>query len=452
MHMRGHLAYWIAAAILLASGLCAAPAHATESQRGGSVKALSPHKNKHLLGNWGGARQRLQHLGISINLKYLSETAWNVAGGKRIGADYAGEEEAKFGFDLGKLAGLHGMSLHIDLVNRNGRNASTDYVGDQLLQAQEIYGAGGDVLIHLAYAYLEQKLDGGTYDVKAGRIAVLHDFGALPDACDFMALGVCATQPLITNLGFTSYPRATWGANVTMKATRHISLKLGIYEVNPRRGEPSGFYWSFNGTKGAMLPFELDWKTKLGAAGLPGVYKIGGYFDTAHFAEWDTAVNGAPLPLSGLPAKQDQRTGFYLLAQQMVWRTGSKPGQGMTVLAGYVHNRPDNSLFQSFTFIALLDKGLIPGRPNDRAGLSFIHARVSGDLTDAEQLQSALGLPLTNGAPGVQRTEMLVEADYNIAAYPGVGIMPDIQWVIHPDGSTYYPNALVLGLQMKVVF
>lgn len=438
--------YWRTATVLLILGLCIAAARAADAQISPSVKALaaspSPQKAKHLLGDWSGARKRLESLGIAIELKYLSETAWNIAGGKRIGADYAGEEEATFGVDLGKLAGLQGLSLHIDLLNRNGRNASADYIGDHLLHAQEIYGAGGDVLVHLSYAYLEQKLSGGSYDLKAGRMPVIIAFGSLPDACDFMALGICATRPLTANLGFTAYPYATWGANLAVKLAAPLSLKLGIYEVNPRRGEPSGFYWSFNGTRGAMLPVELDWKTKLGAASLPGLYKLGGYFDTANFRNW---------PLNGLP-QESQRTGFYFLAQQMVWRTGAQPGEGLTVLAGYVHNRPDNALFQHFAFIGLLDKGLVPGRPDDRAGLAFVHARVSADLSDAQALQSALGLPLSNGAPGVQSTEMLLEANYDIAAWRGVGIMPDLQWVIHPDGLAHRHNALVLGLQVSVIF
>lgn len=95
---------------------------------------------------------------------------------------------------------------------------------------------------------------------------------------------------------------------------------------------------------------------------------------------------------------------------------------------------------------------MLPSRPDDRAGLSFVYARVSPLLTDVQDLEESLDEPLSNAAPGVQTNEELVELNYNIAAFRGVDLMPDLQWVIHPSGSTRYPDALVLGLQIAVRF
>lgn len=452
MVMRLDRAFGSVSVCLIALMLPCRATRAAGPQTASGVTALSPAQGPRVFDDWGGWRERLHDLGIDVELSYLGETAWNAAGGKRQGVDYAGQEEAKFGFDWGKIAGLHGFSTHIDFINRNGRNASADYVGDNLLHAQEIFGGGGDVAVHLAFFYAEQKFAGGKADVKAGRMAVISDFGYLPDSCDFMALAICATRPLTANVGWTPFPFATWGGNFRVQTADAVSVAAGAYEVNPRKGGRSGFQWSLDGATGAMLPAEIDWKPKLGAAGLPGEYKAGAYIDTSHLPEWDTALDGSPLPATTLPARRSQRTGFYLLAQQMVWRTGSQPGEGLSVLAGYVHNSPETSLFEHFAFIGLLDKGLIPARPDDRAGLSFVHARVSNDLTAAQTLQAELGEPLSNDAPGVQTDEMLVEANYDVSAYPGLEVMPDLQWVIRPSGASRYPDALVLGLQVRARF
>ena len=422
-------------------------------QFSGNIKTLAPGPPGHLFGDWGGSRKTLHNLGINIGLSYLAQLAGNPTGGMRQGVSYVGQVEAKFGFDFGKLAGLHGLSLHVNLINRQGNDLGPEWTGDHLLLSQQVVpAAAGDVLVHLSYAYLEQKLWGNALVLKAGRMAMVDDFGNLPDGCDFMALAICAMRPLNINTDWTAFPHATWGGNVTVNTIHDISLKIGAYEVNPRHGMPSGFYWSLNGAKGVNIPFELDWQPKLGAAGLPGLYKIGGYVDTATFDNWYSAVNGMPLPLTSLPARQTNRTGFYILAQQMLWQHGPKPGDGLTMLAGYVHNSPDNAVFQHFAFIGLLDRGPFPGRPDDRAGLSFVHLRVSPDLTSVQELQSALGQPLSNQASGIQTTEMLLEANYNFVPRPGIGIMPDLQWVMRPDATSRYPNALVLGLQVWVKF
>ena len=53
--------------------------------------------------------------------------------------------------DWAKLAGLTSFSTHLAVVERNGRNASSDDVGDNLDDVQQLYGSGGDVAVHLAY-------------------------------------------------------------------------------------------------------------------------------------------------------------------------------------------------------------------------------------------------------------------------------------------------------------
>ena len=54
-------------------------------------------------------------------------------------------------------------------------------------------------------------------------------------------------------------------------------------------------------------------------------------------------------------------------------------------------------------------------------------------------------MPLSNGAPGVETNEIILEANYHINLHPGLYIMPDLQYIIRPSAASTYPNAWVAG-------
>lgn len=427
---------------------------ASPNQTEANIHALSPQDeiSGDVFGDWGGLRTTLQNLGIGIDLRYISATASVVAGGRRTGIDYAGWEQAIFNLDFGKIAGVQGLTAHADFIHRSGRNASYDLVGDNLFRAQYMWDGTYGTAVFLEYLYLEQKLFNGTLILRAGRMPMILDFGLLPDSCDFMAQAVCATWGIGSTNSFITVPSSSWAGMIDVKVTDDLSFKAGVYQIGTRFGAPTGFYWGLNGATGVSFPMELSYITHLGPNGLPGIIKIGGYVDTSQYDNFYDATNGVPLPLTSAPPRQSRRAGFYALAQQRLWYAKPGTAQGITGLIGYTHNTSDISVFQNFAFVALLDQGIIPSRPNDRAGLSLTWVGVSHALTNVQELQSDLGLPLSNSAPGVQTTEYLLEANYDISVYRGLHIMPDLQYVIHPSGTHAYPNALVLGFMIRARF
>jgi carbohydrate-selective porin OprB len=88
-----------------------------------------PGQQPYIFGDWGGLRTWLNSHGIDLNASYLSESAWDVAGGMARGGTYAGQENLRLSLDWEKIANLNGFSTHIDVVSRQGRNVSTAYVG-----------------------------------------------------------------------------------------------------------------------------------------------------------------------------------------------------------------------------------------------------------------------------------------------------------------------------------
>jgi len=420
----------------------------------GAKSSPDPQSQSHIFDDWNDRRKWLSNHGINLDLSYLSESAWDVAGGMARGGTYAGQENVRLDIDWGKIASLNGFSTHVDIVSRQGRNASSEYVGDVLFQAQEIYGTPlvEQASVHLTYLYLEQMLADGSIDLKAGRLAVRNDFANLPDGCYFMSLGICANLALSANSGDTVFPVANWGGAMKVEISGPLSLSIGGYEVNPNDGGKYGFDWGLSGATGVVIPVELDWNVKLGPQQLPGIYKIGGSYDTSPLANFFRAVNGLPLPLTTAPPVESRRGTFALLAQQQVWRPDPHSDRELTVLAGYEYNTPAVALFEHFAFVGLLYQGLLRSRPDDRAGFELAYVRVSPYLTQVQQLQASLGLPLSNAAPGVETDEIILEANYNIDIRPGLNIMPDLQYIIRPSAAGTYPNAWVAGFRVSAQF
>src|SRR5206468_36855 len=59
-----------------------------------------------LFGDWGGVKSGLADAGIRLKLDYVTETAWNVAGGLRAGADFTHQIGIQGVIDWDKIAGI----------------------------------------------------------------------------------------------------------------------------------------------------------------------------------------------------------------------------------------------------------------------------------------------------------------------------------------------------------
>jgi porin len=188
----------------------------------------------------------------------------------------------------------------------------------------------------------------------------------------------------------------------------------------------------------------------LGAAALPGHYKLGFAHDTTNYPDVLRDASGRPFVLTGAPrAPHGGRNSAYLLADQMVHRSGNGPTNGLILLGGYVLSDRDTSQFSWFAFLGAIAPSPFAGRPHDNIGAVVAWAKISDPLSQTQALQAAGGLPLADHAIGVQSRETIAEARYEIALSKGLTLTPDIQYVIHPGAARTYPNAVIVGVQVK---
>jgi len=416
----------------------------------------------HLFGDWGGFRSWLQNRGITYELDYTTESVLNASGGLRTGAAYAHQIGLGIDVDWQKLASIPGFTTHTNIINRAGRNASADYVGDTVIQAQEIYGAGFGVGAKLVWFYGEEKLLDDRVNLALGRFAPGTDFNASPLHCNFMTLTICGHDRALTaNQGFEDWPMSEWGGRIRVRPTDQTYIMVGVFQSQPfptdaapyTQGGHSGWNWTTRGTTGASVPVEVAYEPLIGLDQMPGHYKLGANWDTSNYRDNFYDLTGRPLALTGLPGKpHDGRGQFWATADQMVIRNGPNPNDGLILLATYAHDQSSTSLFNDFIWAGLIDRGFWPARPNDQMGFGFTYYDVSGRLTRTERLQSALDLPLAGGARGVQTHAMVLELNYGIEITPGLLIQPELEYFIRPGGTHAVPNAFLVGAKTHVDF
>lgn len=463
-----HTHRWGAAVALAAcAGLGAGPGLAQQSNSGvglGPSQSLSQPapppapQAEHLLGDWGGVRTSLGERGIDLTVDFTSEAAGNVAGGTRRGFTFANQVGLQADMDWQKLAGLQGFSTHVVLVNRSGSNDSVLF-GDRVNSVQEIYGGGGNVLVHFVYAYAEQSLADGRVDIAAGRMPVLNDFAASPLYCNFMNVSICGNPGSLASgdVGLSAWPASTWSGRVRARPTPETYVQFGIYEVSQGiysdSRARSGFDFSTNRDTGAEFPLEVGYTPSFGADRLPGHYKLGVGYDTSNYPDFYADAAGGPLALTGAnPRNHHGRVIWWALADQMLLRHGAGDDAGLIALAAYTHGDPATTAYESQYTLGLLDKGFWASRPSDTIGLLATYQTLSGALGRQQVLEQAFGLPLSNNATGKQTSELIFEANYDIHVYRGVNVQPEFQYIVRPNGESDRKDVQVLGFKTHVTF
>ena len=468
----------LATAMPWMAGLCRAglvaliSAHGAQAQTGPQIRpGAEPQAvilgdqlpTEHLTGEWGGMRTSLAGRGIDLGFVYESQTAGVVSGGLRRGVDYTQSVDVAADVDWAKLVGLRGLSTHIGLVERAGRNASRDYVGEQVNQVQQLYGGGGDVLTHLVYLYAEQKLLDSTLNVKAGRLYVNRDFATSPIYCEFLSLSFCpGPRPLVLQDSFTVFPNSTWGGRVQGSPMPSVYLEAGAYQVRPQFGGRSGLNWSLNGTTGVSVPVELGWEPRFGGDQLQGHYKVGGLYDTSAYPDLSAGQYGSLLMRSSDTGNIGRRQGqamAYTLVDQMILRTGPNGTDGVIAFAGYAYADPRTAAIGQEAFGGIYARGVIPARPGDSIGVSASWFEASRYLTATQKLQRSLGKPVSAGlgtsilpSGDVQGHEIVLEARYAAKLSTGILLTSDLQYVIRPNETAQRRSAAVAGLQVLLDF
>jgi len=412
-----------------------------------------------LSGDWGGARASLKNKGIEVEINSIDEVFGVLSGGLNQRPSYEGQLEVTINADLAKLIGWNGATTHVTAlqIRDSGRNViqNTGSISDpsniDALSTVRLYGA-----------WYQQTI-GEHVTVRLGQILADGEFMTAPSTAGLIN-GTFGWDDLLgANMlnGGPAYPLATPGALVEAKLTDAITFKSAVFSGNPagsgcnksaQECDLYGTTFSFSG--GALLMSELQYAVNDGkdAVGLPGTYKLGGWFATADFNDLRFGINAARATValgsdpSATPLKHSGDGGVYAVADQMVWR-GQKQSLNVFVRGGFAPT--DRNLVSFYVDGGAALKGPFANRPDDIISFAVAYAKISPDAAAADSDASSV----------VRDFETVFELNYSAQISPWWTVQPDIQYIIHPNGgqnpsdpTRRIGNALVTGLRSTVKF
>jgi len=468
----------------LAQSSPASPGAAPESRQSvpGGQTGIKPSEQvatglwdrANLFGTLGGLRPALADRGITFGLAESSEVFGNPTGGVRQAVIYEGLTQFGVGLDLEKLVGLPGGTINATSYQIHGRGLSVNALGNNLNTVSSLETPRGTLLFEMWY---EQQLFGKKLSVRVGQIAADQEFMTTQYGGLFLnhTFGWSTLPSTDLPSGGPSYPLATPGVRVRWAPRDDLSLLLGVFNgdpAGPGRGlaqerNPSGT--AFRLGDGVFAIAEVQYGINGGsgggsgggenAAGLPGTYKLGAYYDSQPFT--DQRRNGAGASLAGLgtdAAGKARRNSyaFYAVADQLLVRERGAKDQGLGGFLRLMGAPGDRNLVNFYVDAGLTYKGLVPGRDSDTAGLAVGVARIS----DTASKLDADTARFNGGFYPVRRHETVLELTYQAQIAPWLQVQPTAQYVFNLNGGVPDPanptrrlgDALVLGVRAGVTF
>jgi porin len=396
----------------------------------------------HLTGDWGGLRPKLRALGIVPSLTFVTDVQGNPLGGRHQGLRETNDLGLDVAVDLERLVGWKGGRFDVSLSLRSGTSLTTADIGNVFNVAEICCGH----TYRLANVYLEQSLADDVVNIRVGRIATGDEFLTSPLYWNFLQSAIDGNPGgILLNIPFTAYPVATWGARLRVHPVESLSVMAGVYNNDPTLGENGkhGVDWTMRGPLLAIA--EVGFRLNQGreATGLPGNYKVGGFYADGPFPDLFRDVQGGSAAVSDLaPLSHPRNAGFYVLLDQMVYREGGPgTGQGLTPFASLLFS-PDVDVNPMPFFVngGLVYQGPLPSRPLDRAAFGVAYGKFSRQLQRAQR--DAQSPP--------QRYEVALELTYIIQALRWLQVQPDVQYIINPGGTGKIRDALVIGFQLAI--
>ena len=430
-------------------------------------------QGQNLLGDLWGVRPALAKYGVTLTILENVETFGNLSGGVRQGFEADGLSTVTLQMDTKKAFGLEGGTLNVSGLQYWGGDLSAD----NLLVLQAPTDIEAPVGVRLWELWYQQKF-GDKFDLKVGEQSLDEEFIIAPSG-NSLFLNEASGWPGVPTAdlpgGGPAYPLAGLGVRARVQATDSVTVLGGLFNGSPiPRNSPSTptsnpYGVSFPLDTGTLAIVELQYAFPgSGASGkanantaLPGVYKLGAWYDSYKFDDQQYDTIGLPLasPLSnGDPAPHHGNFSLYGVMDQMVWRSKDDANRTLNVFV-----RPMFTPYQDRNLVcASINAGFalkapLPARDNDEFGVEMGTVwAASGASNFDRQMQFFQPSVYTP----VRSSETFIEASYQFQVLPSWVVQPDVQYFINPglgianpgDPTQRIKNEIVVGLRTNINF
>lgn len=402
---------------------------------------------EHLFGEVFGLRERLFQHGISIDPYLIVDYSKNFLGGLDTHGDsFRQRFNLPVEINTDKFFGLHGGTIFAVYQLQHGGNASHTLTGD----AQNFsFGTDADGRSQLGQLWYQQKFFNDTLRLRLGKMDGNADFDVLDNAQEFLNNSF-STSPTLGLM--PSFPDNGTGIQLFYEPANGMYAGAAVFDGSGARGVRTGEIGPkhfFDRSDDLFFISEIGarYKAHIGDRHFPGKVSLGGWWDTNHFDRLDSA------------GRQTGTGGVYLTLDQVLWKPfrqlpipAGPPGASPTerpeqeeypggVAASFSVSWADPTVnrIDANALLGLSWTGAITNRPIDVLGAGATWAHFSSDAGTRDPYELAL------------------ETFYRIRFTQWVSLKPDLQYIIHPNGSedvgqTVRNNALVMTLRLEVAF
>jgi porin len=340
---------------------------------GGSADAQTELDRPYLLGDWGGARTRLEARGVRFDFGYVSDTLWGFESQRNSFASW-NRFRTTVDIDFGALAGFDGWYFHA-----TGLAQGTANLGQALGLLTGVSGLVSASTIRLDSWWIEKRWLDDRIAVRVGQFAGQDFYGNAQFGSSFIMSPLNYALGNLATTFETDNPFATPAAEIRIAPLEHFYLKSMVMagDPSPMTSNPTGLVPTFRGSpvivseigftpgRKATSPPVDDVESRKGYSGL---YQFGAAYNPGAFTA----------PLSPTPV-----SGNYLLywkASQALWRLDPKEARGLDAVFALDWSPPNvNRNFMQLTAGLRFNEPLPLGFHNTTS-LGYVRNSLSPDF------------------------------------------------------------------------
>lgn len=426
-----------------------------------------------LFGSMGGLRPALSSHGVTLRLTEVSEWLKNTSGGIKTGQALHGLTTLTLGLDTQQAGGLEGGGVNFSVLHIHGRQLSPDYIGG-LQTASGIEALSGPRLWELWY---QQKLT-DKLDVRLGQQSLDQEFMVSQYAGTFVgtAFGWPAVPSSDLPAGGPAYPLSSPGARLRLRIGASATLLAGMFAgdpantstQDPQKANNRGTTFSLHGgtLSIAELQYGLNQPGPAGAdvthqRGLPGMYKIGAWYQNRKFSDLRFDSGELSLASPGSSGRALQHAGnysVYAVADQTVWSDSAGGPRTVNLFARAMAAPGDRNQVSLSANLGVTMTAPFAGRDNDVLGLGMSYVKIGRNARGVDRDNNgfrAINSPIRN-------SETFVEATYQYQATRWLVVQSVLQYIRNPGAGVVDPgdpsqtrriaNSTVFGMRANISF
>ena len=345
-------------------------------------------------------RSALAQHGITFS-SWLQLDGSTVADGgqpKPLGFDGQDLLDVATNIDTKKLLGWEGGTFMVDVQSHNGPSILTHQM--PALQDPDNMDAYQETSVDRAW--FEQNLLGRRIQARVGLMYVDDQFFTVPYGGNFVSLDFSSDASVSTFI-LPTFPKGSFGGDLFVRPARGLYFAGGVWNDHSTElsYDPGGDLWL------TEEGWESNWH------GLPYKVQVGAWRDTGRFRRFRGGI-------------QHHAGGVYAVLSQKLWHPAGSNERGLGAFFQFGTGPASVAAVRRHYGGGVVWTGPFAARAKDEIGVAFSDSLLTGQNTFRHGFENEF------------------EAYYQIAAWKGLTVQPDVEYWLHPGGMQTPDTVLAL--------